>query len=174
MLSLQYLQYACIRAIVNTSLYVRRSPWMSPATQPDRIKMYAYRPDLFPSRIFTPRTHAGQQLPLVVCVHGGGFIFNNPAVDDPLACHLADISNCIVVSIDYRKSPQKKSLWPMTTSLNYHSRKERGRREGTVPQHLLTYGGGGDVAQQRGRDFHQPSCHRARLGYDPAEGLGRP
>jgi acetyl esterase/lipase len=108
MFSLQHLQYACIRAIINTSLYVRRSPWMSPATQPDRIKMYAYRPDLFPSRIFTPRTHAGQQLPLVVCVHGGGFILNNPAVDDPLARHLADTSNCIVVSIDYRKSPQNK------------------------------------------------------------------
>lgn len=111
MLSLQHLQYACIRAIVNTSLYVRRSSWLSPDTQPDGVTTYASRRDLFPSRVFTPRARAGQQqrLPLVVCVHGGGFMVNNLAVDDPLARQMADKSECVVVSIDYRKSPQNKS-----------------------------------------------------------------
>jgi acetyl esterase/lipase len=108
MSSLQHLQYACIRTVINASLYVRRSPWLSPTTQPDRVKLYACRHNLFPSRIFIPSAHTGQRLPLIVCVHGGGFILNNPAADDPLARHLADTSNCVVVSIDYRKAPQNK------------------------------------------------------------------
>jgi len=33
---------------------------------------------------------------------------NNPSVDDPLARHLANTAHCIVVSIDYSKSPQNK------------------------------------------------------------------
>ena len=44
----------------------------------------------------------------MVCAHGGGFIVNNPAVDDPLARYLADTCLCVVVSIDYRKCPQNK------------------------------------------------------------------
>lgn len=39
-------------------------------------------------------------------VHGGGFVMNNPSVDDPLARLLADACHCIVVSIDYRKAPR--------------------------------------------------------------------
>jgi acetyl esterase/lipase len=35
-------------------------------------------------------------------------IVNNPAADDEIARHLADNARCIVVSIDYSKSPQNK------------------------------------------------------------------
>lgn len=110
MSSFDYFKFAGIRFIVNTSLYWRRSSWFSPNTQPNQTKLYKSRTDLFPSRIFTPKSHADlqQKLPLVVCVHGGGFILNNPAADDPLARQLADTANCIVISIDYRKSPQAK------------------------------------------------------------------
>ena len=33
---------------------------------------------------------------------------NNPAADDPIARHLADNAQCIVVSIDYSKAPQNR------------------------------------------------------------------
>lgn len=110
---LLHLKFKCIRAIVNTSLYIRQSAYFSPETQPDRIKVYAGRSNLFASRIFIPRKGTSslqeQQLfPLVICTHGGGFIVNNPATDDPLARHIADSSRCVVVSIDYSKSPQSK------------------------------------------------------------------
>ncbi|GAB7322532.1 hypothetical protein MBLNU13_g03456t1 [Cladosporium sp. NU13] len=109
MWDLEHLKYAGIRTIVNTSLYVRRSSWLSPATQPNQVKTYPSRPNLYPSRIFTPPEHDGQsKLPLVIRAHGGGFLVNNPSADDPLARHLADHANCIVVSIDYSKSPQNK------------------------------------------------------------------
>lgn len=35
-------------------------------------------------------------------------LVNNPSADDPIARHLADNAHCIVVSIDYSKSPQNK------------------------------------------------------------------
>ncbi|KAK4893414.1 hypothetical protein LTR27_008310 [Elasticomyces elasticus] len=106
----EYIQWACIRTFVDFSLYVRRSSWVSPTTQPDRVKTYLLsRPNLYPCRIFLPHDHGGKRpLPLVIRVHGGGFLLNNPAVDDPIARHLADRAQCVVVSIDYSKAPQYK------------------------------------------------------------------
>lgn len=109
MFDLDSVKYACIRTIVNTSLYVRRSSWLSPATQPDQFKTYPCRPHLFACRVFTPREHGGhEKMPLVIRAHGGGFLVNNPAADDPIARHIADHARCIVVSIDYSKAPQNK------------------------------------------------------------------
>lgn len=59
--------------------------------------------------MFTPREYDGQgKLPLVIRAHGGGFLVNNPAADDPIARYMADHARCIVVSIDYSKAPQNK------------------------------------------------------------------
>lgn len=107
MSTLQYLQYAAIRAVVNTSLYIRRSAYLSPTTQPNFTKTYPCRSHLFPCRVFVPREHDGN-LPLVIRAHGGGFVVNNPSIDDPLARHLADTASCVVVSIDYSKAPQSR------------------------------------------------------------------
>jgi acetyl esterase/lipase len=109
MWSLENIQWACIRAIVNTHLHISRSAYFSPATQPNQVKVYPCRPNLYASRIFIPPGHdAKTPLPLVIRVHGGGFIMNAPALDDPMARHLADNANCIVISIDYSKSPNNK------------------------------------------------------------------
>jgi acetyl esterase/lipase len=71
----EHLKYAGIRTIVNTSLYVRRSSWLSPTTQPNQVKTYPCRPNLYACRIFTPPEHDGQsKLPLVIRAHGGGFV----------------------------------------------------------------------------------------------------
>ena len=51
-----------------------------------------------------PKNQKG--LPLLVDVHGGGFVANIPAIDDPVCRYLADHGRCVVVSIDYRKAPQ--------------------------------------------------------------------
>lgn len=105
----QYIQFACIRTFINTSLYIRQ--WLSPATQPDKTKVYDDRSDLYPARIFIPKSESpttSDKAPLVLLVHGGGFLLNNPSADDPLARQLADEARCIVVSVDYRKSPQTR------------------------------------------------------------------
>lgn len=86
---------------------LKRSWLFSPATQPDAWKIISRRTYLYPSRVFRPRGGKDARLaPLVVMVHGGGFVMNNPSVDDPLARFLADTCHCVVVSIDYRKAPR--------------------------------------------------------------------
>ncbi|KAK3668749.1 hypothetical protein LTR22_000229 [Elasticomyces elasticus] len=94
----EYVQWTCIRTFVNISLF------------PNRVKTYhSSRTNLFACRIFYPHDHNGKQIiPLVIRVHGGGFLLNNPAVDDPIARHLADRAQCVVISIDYSKAPQYK------------------------------------------------------------------
>jgi acetyl esterase/lipase len=118
MWSLQHIQYATIRAIANTSLYIKSSSYLSPSTQPDLFKTYPTRPHLYACRIFFPKSHRESQsqsqsqkpksLPLIIRAHGGGFVVNAPAADDILARRLSDTANCLVVSLDYNKSPQNK------------------------------------------------------------------
>lgn len=82
---------------------------MSPATQPNRIKNYPCRPNLYGARIFIPKDSRGKvKLPLVIRAHGGGMVVNYPASDDTWVRHLADEANCIVVSLDYSKAPHNK------------------------------------------------------------------
>jgi acetyl esterase/lipase len=45
---------------------------------------------------------------LLTAIPRSAQIVNNPAADDEIARHLADNAHCIVVSIDYSKSPQNK------------------------------------------------------------------
>lgn len=97
-----------IQFIQRNIVTIKQSWFLSPGTQPDSIrKIAAKRTNLGPARIFRPR-HAEalpRALPLVIDVHGGGFMMNAPCVDDPLARYLADNANCIVISIDYSKTP---------------------------------------------------------------------
>jgi acetyl esterase/lipase len=87
MWDLEHIKYAFIRTIVNTSLYIRHSSYLSPATQPDQIKTYPCRRTLFPCRIFTPKGHDGQnKLPLVIRAHGGGFVSANRTVKKDINC----------------------------------------------------------------------------------------
>ncbi|TKK75853.1 alpha/beta hydrolase [Herbidospora galbida] len=56
-----------------------------------------------PVRIFRP---APGDLPVVVYVHGGGFVFGSADVDDPMCRDLAVRAGALVVSIDYRLAPE--------------------------------------------------------------------
>lgn len=45
-------------------------------------------------------------LPLVVFLHGGGWVLGNPANYDPLCTYLADAADVIIANLDYRLAPQ--------------------------------------------------------------------
>ncbi|KAK3678018.1 hypothetical protein LTR78_002113 [Recurvomyces mirabilis] len=88
--------------------YVTASRYWSPKTYPDSFKALPSKPYLYASRIYLPAKNdcSAIRLPLVIQVHGGGFMINNPSADDPLARFLADNVGCVVANIDYRKAPQ--------------------------------------------------------------------
>ena len=99
-------RYVLLQTFQRNTVSTKRSWLFSPATQPDAWKVIPRRTYLYPSRVFKPRVKDAGSLPLIIMVHGGGFLMNNPSVDDPLARFLADSCNCIVASIDYRKAPR--------------------------------------------------------------------
>lgn len=103
--SVKIARFILLQTFQRNIISIKRSWLFSPVTQPDAWKVIARRTDLYPSRVFRPRIKDASSAPLIIMVHGGGFIMNNPSVDDPLARFLADSCNCIVVSIDYRKAP---------------------------------------------------------------------
>ena len=58
-----------------------------------------------PIRIYKP---AGEQLPIVVYYHGGGWVLGNLETHDGYCRALANASGAIVVSVDYRLAPEHK------------------------------------------------------------------
>jgi acetyl esterase len=60
--------------------------------------------DGVPVRIFRPSPNA--DLPVVVHIHGGGWTIGNVEQYDPISRQIANASNAIVVSVDFRLAPE--------------------------------------------------------------------
>jgi acetyl esterase len=60
------------------------------------------------SRIYTPASLAGQDedAPVLVYYHGGGFVIGDLDMVDATCRMLANLTPCIVVSVDYRLAPE--------------------------------------------------------------------
>lgn len=57
-------------------------------------------------RVYRPTTEP--QLPVILHVHGGGFVFNDVDVHDAAARRFANHSRMAVVSVDYRRPPEHR------------------------------------------------------------------
>ena len=68
-------------------------------------------PYAVPVRVYRPRRTAGL-LPLVINLHGGGFVFGNLTGADWLCGQLADRTGALVVSVDYRLAPEHPAPAP--------------------------------------------------------------
>ena len=63
-------------------------------------------------RIYRPRNVSGE-LPGVYFIHGGGMILGNVAGEDPVATMICDQVGAIVVSVEYRLSPENPHPAPV-------------------------------------------------------------
>ncbi len=63
-----------------------------------------------PIRIYTPETDEPGALPVLIYFHGGGFIYSSIEAADRATRLMANEGRVIVVSVDYRLSPENK--WP--------------------------------------------------------------
>ncbi|MFM9967436.1 MAG: alpha/beta hydrolase [Burkholderiales bacterium] len=59
-------------------------------------------------RIYTPKSAATGGAPVALFFHCGGFMFGNLDSDDSQCRRIADVSGCIMVSVDYRLAPENK------------------------------------------------------------------
>lgn len=64
-----------------------------------------------PIRLYRPRSEG--VLPAIVYYHGGGWVVGNIEVVDRPCRTLANLSGCIVVSVEYRLSPETKYPGPL-------------------------------------------------------------
>jgi acetyl esterase len=55
----------------------------------------------------------GQDLPLIVYFHGGGFVFCDLDTHDAMCRELANASGCAVASVEYRLSPETRFPGPL-------------------------------------------------------------
>jgi acetyl esterase len=64
-----------------------------------------------PLRIYRPRSvrDTDNDVPVIVFLHGGGFVQGNVVMYDPLCTHLAAQVRALVVSVDYRLAPEHKA-----------------------------------------------------------------
>jgi acetyl esterase len=63
-----------------------------------------------PARVYHPRP--GEELPVVVYFHGGGWVIGNLDVVDKPVRTLANAAGCVVVTVQYRISPETKFPGP--------------------------------------------------------------
>ena len=59
-------------------------------------------------RIYTPMGAVRGERPVCLFFHCGGFMFGNLDSDDAQCRRIADVSGCIMVSVDYRLAPESK------------------------------------------------------------------
>jgi acetyl esterase len=59
-----------------------------------------------PLRVYTPEGEG--PFPVLLFIHGGGWVLYGTHHYDPLCTHLCAGSECLVVSVDYRRSPEAK------------------------------------------------------------------
>ncbi|PHP64750.1 hypothetical protein CSC94_22725 [Zhengella mangrovi] len=64
-----------------------------------------------PLRFYRPVSQAG--LPLVIFSHGGGWVWGNLETHDALCRHLAALSGCALLAVDYRLSPECRYPGPV-------------------------------------------------------------
>ena len=62
-----------------------------------------------PVRIYTPAEAQGAGRGVLVWIHGGGWVIGDVEASDPTTRLLAQGSGCVVVSVDYRLSPEHRA-----------------------------------------------------------------
>jgi acetyl esterase len=57
-------------------------------------------------RQYTPETDGGGPYPVLVYLHGGGWVIGSVDTHDATCRAFADAADCVVVSVDYRRAPE--------------------------------------------------------------------
>jgi len=111
------------------------------------------------TRVYRPTGVVGT-LPVLLWIHGGGYIVGRAAQDDAIVCNHVKTLNCIAVSVDYRLAPE----FPFPTALEdcYSTLKwavDNAAAQGIDASRIAVYGvsaGGGlaagltQIARDRG------------------------
>lgn len=60
-----------------------------------------------PARVFIPNgSKPDKGWPVTIWFHGGGWVLGNISTENSMCTHIAELSKCIVISVDYRLAPE--------------------------------------------------------------------
>lgn len=96
--------------VIPVAMAIRRWQSGSHKDQPTIVKTYPARPRL-PVRVFFPEAYDRAQppsapgLPLLLSIHGGGFVVGDPSDNDAWNHKFANQHNALVVALNYAKAP---------------------------------------------------------------------
>lgn len=95
--------------VVGPYMTLRRlHQWLfPPETRPTLVKTYNCRPYL-PVRIFFPKSYdrsSPRPLPLLLSIHGGGFVIGDPSDNDPWNSAFCNTHSALVIALNYAKAP---------------------------------------------------------------------
>ena len=102
---------------------------------------------LLPARVYHP--DPGRHLPLVVYLHGGGWVLGSVRAADRPCRRLAQQSGCVVVSLEYRRAPETKFPGPLEDCLSAVAwLRQHAAEVGADPGRLVLVGdsAGGNLA----------------------------
>jgi acetyl esterase len=68
------------------------------------------------ARVYRPETQAGDSLPTVLFIHGGGFVLGSVETHDNQARAICLAARSVVVSLDYRLAPESQFPGPVQDS----------------------------------------------------------
>ncbi|WP_439133576.1 alpha/beta hydrolase [Pseudomaricurvus sp.] len=134
-----------------------------------------------PARIYWPENKESgspdnQALPIMVYYHGGGFVVGSVDIYDPLARQLSNVTQAIVISVDYRLAP--KHPYPAAMNDSYaalqwaaqHATELNGDANRIIVAGDSAGANLAAVIAQRSRDENGPAIH-AQILYYPATDL---
>lgn len=130
-----------------------------------------------PIRIYTPRDKAQGPRPIMVYYHGGGMSVGSLEQYDPLTQRLSERSGAVIVSVDYRLTPENPFPAPMEDAYaGFLWTHANAAALGADPARLAVGGdsAGGNLAAvvaQKARDDDGPAIRFQLLIY-PAVGYG--
>jgi acetyl esterase len=122
------------------------------------------------ARIYQPRG-ARHGLPVVVFLHGGGWVAGSPRAYDRLCSDLAALANCVVVGVTYRLAPEHRypaaldDAYAVTCWTHEHAASLRGDRNRLF---VMGVSAGGNLAAAvalRARDENGPPIRGQLLLY---------
>ena len=94
-----------------------------------------------PARLFAP---SAEKLPVLLYFHGGGFTIGSVTTHDILCRRLAQLSDCAVVSLDYRLAPEPK--FPVASNDAWDAQVWLAANAGTLGLDVSRLAVGGDSA----------------------------
>jgi len=133
-------------------------------------KFKSYDDATISARVYSP-SDANGALPVLLWIHGGGYIVGQAIQDDPVAYRYAKNLNCVVVSVDYRLAPEFPFPTPLEdcyAALNWISKnsKEIGVDTSRIAVGGLSAGAGlAATLTQVARDRDEVDIKFQLLGY---------